>query len=97
VRDLGYRLVCVIERRAEWRLVGERYLEETPSERRLKVLVETLRQELELDPAVGSRQELAERVAAAVRRDFTDGRTVTVDGWVLSATEARLAAVASLL
>ena len=30
------------------------------------------------------------------RRDFEDGRTVAIDGWVLSRTEARLCAVAAL-
>lgn len=97
VRDLGHRLVWVIDRLDQWRLVGERYLEENPSERRLKALVDTLSRDLELDPELGSRQELAERLAALVRRDFTDGRTVMVDGWMLSETEARLAAVSFLL
>src|SRR5690606_29257250 len=35
-------------------------------------------------------------VARQERRDFAAGRTVTVDGWVLSLTEARLCAIAAL-
>jgi hypothetical protein len=36
-------------------------------------------------------------IARVVRRDFTTGRTVLVNGWVLSATEARQCALFSLL
>lgn len=36
-------------------------------------------------------------IAAMVRRDFETGRTVLVNGWVLSATEARQCALFSLL
>jgi hypothetical protein len=36
-------------------------------------------------------------IAAMVRRDFDTGRTVLVNGWVLSATEARQCALFSLL
>ena len=35
--------------------------------------------------------------AALVARDFADSRTVLVDGWVLSVTEARQCALFSLL
>jgi hypothetical protein len=34
---------------------------------------------------------------ALVARDFADGHTVLVDGWVLSVTEARQCALFSLL
>jgi hypothetical protein len=36
-------------------------------------------------------------IAASVRRDFDAGRTVLLNGWVLSATEARQCALFSLL
>lgn len=38
-----------------------------------------------------------ERAAAVVRADFSAARTVVVDGWVLSVSEARAAAAVSLL
>jgi hypothetical protein len=38
---------------------------------------------------------LGRRLARAIRRDFADGRVVTVDGWVLAETEARLYAIAA--
>ena len=39
---------------------------------------------------------LAERAGARIREDFATGRTVQVDGWLLSRTEARLCALAAL-
>jgi hypothetical protein len=38
-----------------------------------------------------------ERAAAVVRADFSAARTVVIDGWVLSVSEARAAAAVSLL
>jgi hypothetical protein len=40
---------------------------------------------------------LARRLREQSRDDFRAGRTVTVDGWILSLTETRLYALASLL
>ncbi len=40
--------------------------------------------------------ELLARLHRQVRRDFELGRTVEVDGWILSITEARLSALVSL-
>ncbi len=36
-------------------------------------------------------------LAQQQRRDFASGRTVSIDGWVLSLTEARLCAIAALV
>ncbi len=38
------------------------------------------------------RKRMTELVSRKVRLDFSDGKTVTVDGWVLALTEARLCA-----
>jgi len=38
------------------------------------------------------RQRMVQRASDQIRADFADGRTVKVDGWVLSLTEARLCA-----
>jgi hypothetical protein len=40
--------------------------------------------------------ELAERLLARIETDFRDAKTVRVDAWVLSQTEARWAAVVAL-
>ena len=77
------------------RSIGARYRAMTATERD----VDALR-----DAIVGSRP-LRERlfgapsapVEALVRADFEHGRTVLIDGWLLSVTEARQCALYSLL
>lgn len=73
--------------------IGRRYLAVTAGENDAR----TLR------PLVGMSDEqrvdvdaLERRFDTAVRQDFAAGRTVLVDGWVLSLTEARLAAIVAL-
>jgi hypothetical protein len=47
--------------------------------------------------AIAAARSRSGTVAAAVHADFEHGRTVVVDGWILSATEARQCALLSLL
>ena len=79
--------------------VGQAVLSAVPAEATIEAVVAALagdrRAELDAlaasDPG-GLRRLLREQH----RRDFEDGRTVDIDGWVLSRTEARLCAVAAL-
>ena len=48
-------------------------------------------------PTVDPNSDPLERAAARVRGDFEQSDTITVDGWVLAASEARAAAVIALL
>jgi hypothetical protein len=43
-----------------------------------------------------TKQAVGHRIANQVCRDFAEGIVVCVDGWLLSLTEARLYALASL-
>ncbi|HVE79143.1 MAG TPA: hypothetical protein VNA89_09795 [Gemmatimonadaceae bacterium] len=77
------------------RAIGARYREMVPSEGEPPALHAALR---------GRRPRLggllaAPRIAPAkqVRRDFAEGHTVDVDGWILSVTEARQCALYSLV
>ena len=68
------------------RMLGETYLSDNAKEREIAVL-----QNLTVsvnNPALTS---------AAIRRDFELANVVTVDGWVLSRTEARHCALFSIL
>ena len=96
-RELGSRLIAMLTTTDLWRRVGESYLKLHPGERRLDQLNARLVEDLRWDPLTGADADLATLVARRVRSDFRQGRTVLVDGWVLSETEARLAAVASLV
>jgi hypothetical protein len=73
--------------------IGRRYLEGARREAnaaRLVALIGMVPADGETDAA------LRERMQARIGQDFIDGATVAVDGWLLSATEARLCALVSL-
>lgn len=77
------------------RAIGSRYREVTPSERDVDALRAAI---------VGSRPLRARfvpgsgpAVGTLVHDDFEHGRTVILDGWILSVTEARQCALFSLL
>ena len=79
---------------AQVRAIGESYRRMVPAERDAAAL----RAAIHGRPPILVRLLGVPRVAPAelVRRDFTEGRTVEVQGWVLSVTEARQCALYSL-
>jgi hypothetical protein len=72
--------------------LGQRYLTRHPRERSVERLLELVPG---FDPARAAEAQLTE-FRFAVEADFAHGRTVSVDGWRLSRTGARLAALAAL-
>jgi hypothetical protein len=76
------------------RVIGARYRERVPAERDARAL----------RAAIAGRHPLLARVlgtprvvpAELVRRDFAEGRTVEIEGWLLAVTEARQCALYSL-
>jgi hypothetical protein len=79
--------------------VGRVYLEAYPAEARIESLVTGLTAGWGEDqPWLGcaGREALRARLRAQVRADFAAGRTVSVQGWRLAPTEARLFGLAAL-
>lgn len=79
------------------RRIGELYLgraDPSTTEAELIGLVEHRVPALGTSPVTAS--HFRRLVNAAIGRDFAEGKTVRVEGWLLSATEARLAALAHL-
>ncbi len=72
--------------------LGRRYRASVPSENDARVL----EQAILADMATADPHALTDRIDAQVLHDFSTGRTVTVDGWILSLTEARQCALYSL-
>jgi hypothetical protein len=94
---LGYpNLDHVLRDPGAIRALGQRYRELVPAENDAKTLEEIFRKELPLDLSAPATSELDAQVSALVRRDFDSGRTIVVNGWVLSVTEARQCALHSL-
>lgn len=74
------------------RLIGEAVLRRQPSWQSSAPIIEELASR---HPQL-ARQPLAEHATRAVRDDFAQGRTVLVEGWLLSRCEAQLCALARL-
>ena len=77
--------------------VGREYLRLVPEERDAARLRQLILADCRETPGAGSpRRRLHDSVMARQRLDFEAGRTVRIDGWVLSRTEARLCGLAAL-
>jgi hypothetical protein len=77
------------------RELGKSYRETVPAEKDAQTLTQAIRGDSAA--AMATPAALRAQVNKAVRRDFADGRTITLRGWVLSVTEARQCALYSLL
>lgn len=85
------------DRRAASR-IAEAYWESSTGGRDAGILLDRLRSCTSIDlSATGSPEQIRDRVRRRIRGDFAEGRTITVDGWVLSETELRLCEVTALL
>jgi hypothetical protein len=78
-------------------VLGARYREMTPDEDGSRALVEAIMADLDSNASPGAAVPLDVRMSEQVGRDFSAGRTVTLDGWILSVTEARQCALRSLV
>ncbi len=74
------------------RYVGSAYLKQYPSERDTKALQE----ELFGEESFSSREDVVRHLTTSIESDFGTGETVHLDGWLLSRTEMRFAALSTL-
>ena len=79
-----------------WRGVAESYLRAFPAERNADTLRRLLSRGSEVSQDIGTAPESADpldRLRRQIRNDFTAGEVLQVGGWLLSKTEAQLAAL----
>ena len=80
--------------------IGRVYLRQAPGERDATTLVRLVAGSLAVDVGALPRMDggaLRQRIERRIRQDFAESRTTSVEGWVLSVTEARLYAVTALV
>ena len=77
--------------------LGRVYLASQPEEASVNMLTRLLSADLDVSLFEMSDGELRQVSRARMRRDFEDGRTLTVQGWLFSRTELRLYGLAALL
>ena len=95
LRALAYPDLLAVLGAERVHAIGVSYREATPAERDADALRTAIAIARTPEGAGGEHARLDSR--ALVARDFADERTVLVDGWVLSVTEARQCALFSLL
>ena len=70
--------------------IGNRYRSQVPRENKERALVKQLLAETDS-------HNLALSLEEKIKRDFETGKTIMVDGWILSITEARQCALSSTI
>jgi len=71
-------------------IIGEKYLELTPAEQNYETLLQSL------SKVVTPMDNVTKAVQSSVIHDFETDQIVSIDGWILSRTEARLHALGYL-
>jgi hypothetical protein len=93
-RLLAARLRSLVPHSAAAAVLGAAYLEREPGEASTESLVtELVPARVRLGAALTSDERLGALLARSIRADFAAGRTVVLRGWIVSATEGRLAAL----
>ena len=87
------RLLQILRNKRTVREIGRRYRKIVPRENDAQALAQALLP----SPRVTAPASLQSAISEQIQRDFAEGRTLTLDGWVLSVTEARQCALYSLL
>lgn len=97
-RDLARYLVRIFEgQQSSARAIGNEHLRRTPMDASATRLVSLICAERSEPPPIGhGPRAIREWVCARSRDDFRAGRVVEIQGWILSATEVRLCALAAI-
>jgi hypothetical protein len=95
---LAARLGRLFSNRESARVIGRRYLALRPEEANLNRLTALICRtpENRARLAHASSEQLRGFLSEQQRIDFEHGRTVNIEGWVLSETETRLCAIAAI-
>jgi len=97
-RELAADLVRIFDgHQSSAQAVGREYLRHMPTEASVTRLVCLICAEDSQPPPIGRNcQAIRDWACTKSRDDFRSGRVVEIQGWILSATEARLCALAAI-
>jgi hypothetical protein len=94
-----HRLLAALRERRSAAAVGRAFLAVYPGERDAERLAQDIMASVGgRDPALaaGGTRDLRQAISRQIRRDFASSLVVSVDGWILSETEAKLCGLAAL-
>lgn len=97
---LQSRLAALFKNRESAQVIGREYLNHSPQEANPQVLLNLLSAGLAIEAELfflARDDKLRQSLERRIRQDFEDEHVVRVRGWLLSATEARLCALAALV
>ncbi|MBS1509717.1 MAG: hypothetical protein JST86_02655 [Bacteroidetes bacterium] len=80
----------------ELRSIGQMYIQQIPSENNKQVLTNLLLAADNNKPATTDKTALHDAITKKITEDFTADKTIILDGWFISITEARQCALLSL-
>jgi hypothetical protein len=90
-------LANIIYDRTSAQRLGQAYLNAHPQYRRCDLLIADIQRALEkLEAAISSTAPISEALQRLVRAEYAGDQVVSVSGWIVSRTEARLYALAAL-
>jgi len=110
-KTLHSRLTTLFHHQQSARMIGRTYLQRYPQEGNIQVLLEKVVAEASGIPSDSSfntppssadrlrragDRELMDVLQRRIRQDFVEEKVVKLQGWILSATEARLCALRAL-
>ncbi len=87
-REWSWYLDLLLRDTRQTRRFASKYLEKRPEENSERVLLEWLQSSI--GPFRGSYVSWLRRVDHTIRSDFEMGRQISLDGWIISESEARL-------
>jgi len=99
VSEAEAAILATLRHHASASQIGRLALASWPEMRKRIGLLTQILDDLELDFTAAtqtSANELGRRLSQRIQTDFTVGRTVRLDGWLLSLAEVRLCALAAL-
>jgi hypothetical protein len=92
----AHRLLATLRQPSSAARVGQAFLAAYPGERDAEALTEEILTRVSGAHPIGTRR-LRQAISREIRQDFASGRVVSVDGWILSETEAKLCGLVALL
>jgi hypothetical protein len=95
----GARLSGLLEHRDSARVIGREYLRRIGGRPTTRALVDSITSGLPRrgrSLGAATDDELRGMLAVQIRRDFGEERTIALQGWIVSLTEARLCALAAV-
>jgi len=98
--DVKKKILSVFNHSESMKFIGKKYIEQVPVENKASILLAPIlfggSDTRFQNTVLLNQKEIKSFIRSRVKEDFISGQTVSIRGWVLAKTEARLCALAFL-